>query len=744
MSVREQPIGVLIAGIGCILGLMLGLLYLTFSLDANLSETQERFHTLHRKTELAYAMREAIRKRSMSLAIVTNIDDYFERDTEQQRFFDAAREFVLAREELLSLGISSIEQSFLHGFENAVRGWRPFVDKAMNKLVKGLPAQEAEALALKAIHIQTKQFSRIDQFVKQLEKLGADQLVSIEKENDQKRQWVLFLSSLIFLSGVSIAFLIIVRERNHLRSLRTEINERKNAEESVRELNTLLEKRVEERTRDLNRSRDALLEAQRVAAIGSWEWLVQENKIIWSAETFHLFGIHSDKGEPNFEEFLDRVHPDDRDFVQEAVAESLRDKLPYNVQFRIIRTNGKILTAHAIGKLETNAEGVPIRLYGTFQDISEQKKSEELLRKLSRAVEQSPSSVFITNTEGIIEYVNAKFTEMMGYTLEEAVGQTPRILKSDDTPKAVYAELWNTILSGQEWRGEIVDQHKDGSTFWAYVTVAPVKDDKGIVTHFIAMHENISQRKQAEEGMRKALEAADIANRSKSELLANMSHELRTPLNAIIGFSSSMREETFGPLGHQKYKEYLEDIAHSGNHLLELISDILDVSAIEAGKVVISRERLKLAEIISASVRLIEGRYKDWNIGLSTNVEEDLPEIIADKRRLKQILINLLSNAGKFTESGGQVTINATGDGENGHLITVIDTGIGLNDDELGKAMSKFGQVDRGITSKHEGTGLGLPLTKMLVEIHGGTLKIESIKGFGTTVTLHFPAQFTL
>ena len=369
------------------------------------------------------------------------------------------------------------------------------------------------------------------------------------------------------------------------------------------------------------------------------------------------------------------------------------------------------------------------------------RQDEETVRKLSSVVDQSPSMVFITDTDGIIEYINPKFTEIIGYSAEEAIGQNPRLLKTEDTPPEVHADLWRTIKSGGEWRHEIKDKCKDGKEFWAYATIAPIHSTEGKITHYVAVHENITERKKAELAIKTAKERAEVANRAKTDLMANMSHELRTPLNAIIGFSGVIKEEVFGPLGHEKYREYIDDISSSGQHLLELINDILDVSAIEADRLELNEENLDVGNVVETTIHMVIGRADQRDVHLTSNIDDGLPMLYADKRRLMQILLNLLSNAIKFTSHDGTVALTASLDGGNAHVFTVTDTGIGMDEGEQIKAMSNFGQVDSGLARQQEGTGLGLPLTQRLVELHGGTLGIESEKGKGTTVTVKFPPE---
>ncbi|MBL4615238.1 MAG: PAS domain S-box protein [Magnetovibrio sp.] len=371
-------------------------------------------------------------------------------------------------------------------------------------------------------------------------------------------------------------------------------------------------------------------------------------------------------------------------------------------------------------------------------EVEIRRQAESDLRKLALAVEQSPTMIFITDLNGFVEYINAQFCELTQYEADEVIGQEASILRSPDTPQDVYEDMWTTVFKGQEWRAEIRVRKKDDGEFWSNASVAPVSDAAGNITHFVAMHEDISERKQAEQQMREAKRTAELANRAKSELMANMSHELRTPLNAILGFSSTMQTKIFGPLGHEKYDDYVGYIFDSGSHLLDLINDILDVSAIEAGKFELHEEAIDLALICDSCQQIIQSRVDDGGVILVWPNCDGLPQVLVDVRRMKQILLNLLSNAVKFTPRDGRITCGAHVD-ESGFVITVADTGIGMDADGILKAMSQFGQVDSSLSRKHDGTGLGLPLTKSLVELHGGTFVISSQKHVGTKITITLP-----
>lgn len=237
---------------------------------------------------------------------------------------------------------------------------------------------------------------------------------------------------------------------------------------------------------------------------------------------------------------------------------------------------------------------------------------------------------------------------------------------------------------------------------------------------------------------------AEVANRTKSEFLANMSHELRTPLNAVIGFSSAMQTEIFGSLGDAKYVEYINNIHVSGLHLLELINDILDLSRIEAGAFELDEGPIDIPALCYNIIKLAGPRANAGQIKLENRVGRDLPLFLGDQRRMKQILFNLLTNATKFTDPGGTVTLDAFMNDKHALTITVTDTGLGMTKEEINLALSRFGQVDGSLSRKHEGAGLGLPLTEALVQLHRGELKISSEKGRGTTVTISFPPERTI
>jgi signal transduction histidine kinase len=258
--------------------------------------------------------------------------------------------------------------------------------------------------------------------------------------------------------------------------------------------------------------------------------------------------------------------------------------------------------------------------------------------------------------------------------------------------------------------------------------------------HVLELEDAKSKLEQLSDNLVAALEEAAMANRTKSTFLAAMSHELRTPLNAVIGFSDVLLAELYGPLGAARYKEYAQDIRNSGTHLLSLINDVLDLSRLDAQQASLDDDELSVGDLITEAARMVQPQADKAGVTLSYDAPADLPRVRVDHRRIRQILLNLMSNAAKFTHPGGSVSVTAQHT-VHGIEISVADTGIGIAKDDIPKAMERFGQVDSRLARKYQGTGLGLPLAKQLTELHGGTFRLKSAVGVGTTATFILPPE---
>ena len=384
----------------------------------------------------------------------------------------------------------------------------------------------------------------------------------------------------------------------------------------------------------------------------------------------------------------------------------------------------------------------------TFTDITERQRTEEELvesrRRFAGILEIADDAIISMDEEQNIEIFNKGAEKIFGYGAEEVLGKPLNILLPSGFAQAHKRHVENFRDSSDTARimGELRDVfglRKDGAVFPAEISISHLElEGKHIFTAFLR---DVTKWKRAEEELRIAMEEAMAANRTKSEFLANMSHELRTPLNAIIGFSEVMQKGTLGPVGNPKFLEYADDINDSGRHLLSLINDILDLSKIEIGKIELREETIDVASVLRSCLILVKERADDKDLKLTCEIPDDLPLLRADGRKLKQIVINLLSNAVKFTDPGGEVTLKAWFRPLSGFVLQVTDNGIGIALEDIPKVLEPFSQVDSTLSRKYDGTGLGLPLTKSLVEIHGGSFDLQSKLGVGTTVTARFPAE---
>ena len=378
------------------------------------------------------------------------------------------------------------------------------------------------------------------------------------------------------------------------------------------------------------------------------------------------------------------------------------------------------------------------------------KAAEQSLRRLSTAVEQSPTSIVITDIDARIIYVNAAFTATSGYTREEVLGQNPSVLKSGDTPPEVYREMWETLRAGKTWRGEFLNQRKDKSQYVERATISPVRQDDGKITQYVAAKEDITEQRRIEgelaayrQHLEKLVElrtselalakdAAESANRAKSAFLANMSHEIRTPMNAIIGLNYLLLQT---PLTETQ-KDKLRKVAGAADHLLHIINDILDLSKIEAGKLVLESQAFRPAEILDAVASII--RLQAEAKGLKLHVEADaLPAVaLGDTMRLRQVLLNFANNALKFTAQGS-ITLSgellSEDDKEVLCRFSVIDTGIGIEAEDIPRLFNEFEQLDSSTTRRFGGTGLGLAIAHHLARLMAGEVGVESTPGKGST-----------
>ncbi len=375
-----------------------------------------------------------------------------------------------------------------------------------------------------------------------------------------------------------------------------------------------------------------------------------------------------------------------------------------------------------------------------FRDITRIRKAEEKLQKLSQAVEQSPGIIVMADTRGNIEYVNPRFTEVTGYSFDEVKGKSLFFMELEENGEEKCKDMIQAVFSGKEWRSEIRHKSKNNVVFWEYAYYSPIINSEGVVTNYLKVSEDITERKLMSENLFKAKEAAEAANRAKSEFLANMSHEIRTPLNGIIGMTNLTLQTELT----DEQRENLNIVNSCAELLLRVINDILDYSKIEAGKMTLENVKFDFFNLLEKTYKAHIVQANEKGLRLSYTVQKGIPRIlVGDPGRLQQVLNNLISNAVKFTDIGEvriDVDIIEKRDDSVKLKFTVSDTGIGIDGDKMNMLFKSFSQVDSSITRKYGGTGLGLAISKQLVEMMGGEIWVESQKGKGST--FYFTAGF--
>ena len=504
----------------------------------------------------------------------------------------------------------------------------------------------------------------------------------------------------------------------------------------VQELTDVTERRRAERA--LRRSEESLANAQRIARLGNWDWNMGDNSLFWSDEIYRVFGVEPREFAATYDAFLGFVHPDDRDHVEESVRRALEDDLAYDIDHRIVRPDGEVRVVHERAEVIRDASGRPLRMRGTVQDVTAIRATESELRKFGRVVEHAPNLIVITDREGRIEYVNPKFVEVTGYAVEEVIGRTPAILRSGSTPPEVYRGLWERILAGHEWQGEILNRKKNGELYWCRESISPIRSDSGEITHFLAIEEDISAQRAIEDQLVQVQKMETVG-----QLTGGIAHDFNNLLSIIMGNLELLQEriaddedlatlirpavmaaERGAALTHRllafSRKQTQRPQPTDPNRLVEDLLDML---------------RRTLGETVEIATRLTE---KPW-------------PLMVDRSHFENALINLAVNARHAMPEGGSLTMETAnvsldehaastlGDLAPGEYVrlAVTDTGCGMAPEIKARAFEPF------FTTKEAGSGSGLGLSMVygFVRQSGGIVAIDSEEGRGTTVALYLPRE---
>ena len=495
--------------------------------------------------------------------------------------------------------------------------------------------------------------------------------------------------------------------------------------------------------RRLRESEQSLQRAQAIARLGSWRLDRPDGIIDWSPEALRIIGVEPGTAMSS-DDYMILVHPADRECLQEAASKAFLAGMVYPLEYRLQRPGG-VMWLRASGEAMRDAAGHVAGVVGTVQDVTEQHQAAEELQRFALAVEQSPQAVVITSMEPRIVYVNGQFCEQTGYTLEEVLGQDPKMLRLDDLSIEESRARSEALRAGRSWAGEQFTRRKDGSPVAEAVRVWPVRPPGGGISHLVAIAEDITEKKQVRRELdtyrhhleelvqsrtaelESAKAAAEAAAVTKTRFLANMSHEIRTPMNAILGLSHLLEGELREPAARERVRR----IGSSARHLLSVINDILDFSKIEADRLEIERVPLNLATLLDGVYSMFAERAREKGLALSIELSPDIASLglLGDPTRISQVLINFLSNAIKFTESG-HVVIRGRVLGEADTSVTVRfeveDSGIGLNAEQHERVFDAFEQAESSTSRRFGGTGLGLAISRRLAQLMGGDAGVVS------------------
>ena len=520
---------------------------------------------------------------------------------------------------------------------------------------------------------------------------------------------------------------------------------------------------------------------------GIWDLNVDAGTLYLSPRFKEILGYADEELSNSIESWERLLHPDDAERHVTALVDHFRGRTDfYKSELRLRRKDGTWAWIYMRGTGVRTQAGHVRRIAGAASDITARKAVEaaradaearerRAQARLADAIDVSADGFALFDADDRLVMFNSQLAAALGDAAEgvrEGMEYTAlamifadRIVASGDD-SAISADRWleaqlayhvaprdNVVIetNAGQWYSLTERKTNEGGAVLLLGDITAMKlaeRDLQVRVEELQRAKALSDRQSAQlaelaERLAEAKEVADAANRTKSEFLANMSHELRTPLNAIMGFSEVIKNELFGAVGVPQYKQYSGDIYESGAHLLAIINDILDLSKVEAGKFDLNETEIHVSELCRSVLHIVKGRANDAGITLVKGLPEKLPYLVADPRTLKQMLLNLLSNAIKFTGSGGTVDLVVSLQDDGGFRFDVRDTGIGIPREHFKTVLSPFGQVDTAHARDHQGTGLGLPLVKAFVEMHGGRLEIDSEVDEGTTVSLFFPPERT-
>ncbi len=476
--------------------------------------------------------------------------------------------------------------------------------------------------------------------------------------------------------------------------------------------------------------------------LGSWVWEIATNDVAWSDELYSIYGFEPG-ADITFDTYLHYVHPEDRAHVEEIVDEAMKNAVPFEYEHRIVRDDGSVRWLYCRCELLV-VEGRPTRLYGTAEDVTDRNQAERLQSLFAAIVESTDDAIKSMATDGTIMSWNPAAHELYGYRPQEILGRSVLELFAPNALEGAKAVMRRVIEEGQVERVELKQRRRDGTIIDVAATLSPIRVG-GKIVGVSAVSRNITARKRAERALQFALEREQDTVRNLQELdrmrndfISDVSHELRTPLTSISGYAELLTKGSFGEVNEQQ-REALDVVNRNTKRLLDLIEDIMALSRMESGVYSLELEETDLEELLTAAGHAIATAAGAKSIELTVDVARDIGTAMVDPVQLDRALLNVLSNAVKFTASGGHVRMEARRAGGD-VVITVTDDGIGIDADDQQQVFKRFFRSVNATRSAIQGTGLGLVITKTIVEHHNGTISLESALGKGTTIRMQIPA----
>lgn len=518
-------------------------------------------------------------------------------------------------------------------------------------------------------------------------------------------------------------------------SLSATVSERKKVKKSLEILNSQLDQKVKDQTA-------ALQEAQQIARVGSWEWDIITNKVKWSDEMYRIYGYKPKEFEVTFEKANERVDPQDLNRIQKNIQNVFQKRQNIEaspIEYTIILPSGEKRILYGKGKVIVDKSGNPIKMIGTVQDVTQMRIAEQDLKKYQLAVEDASDHITITDLNGIIIYANPAVERITGFPLKEVIGKkagSPE-LWGGLMDKDFYKKLWQTIkVEKKAFNGEIKNKRKDGSEFYTLASIYPVLDENKNVAFFVENHRDITKEKELQRIRERQLKHEVELEQKERDFVSLASHQLLTPLTLISGYISMLISGKLGKINAEA-KKYLEESFQSTQSMSDLVKHLLATSRIESGNIKLEKTNFDLNQL--ARNIFIELKPKLDAKGLTYKLPTKANRILvrADKEQTRQVIINILDNAIKYTKSG-VITLDASSKNGMGR-ISISDTGIGISKEALPHIFEKFYMSQNWLLTQSESHRLGLYISKLLLDLIGGTIFVESKEGQGTTLTVALP-----